>query len=84
MAIKDLAQELNGLFASTEGKDSIMKNDGYKHGNLGNKNAVVVNPKTAVLTIRCTPSNKRDWVAAADGKPLPVWVTDTLNAAAVN
>jgi len=54
-----------------------------RHGNTGNKNAAVANPKTSTLTVRCDSQDKTDWERAADGKTLTLtsWVIDTLNAA---
>jgi len=53
-----------------------------EHGNTGNQSAVKDNPKTSILTIRCTPSDKGTWVHAAGGQKLAEWVTAALNNAA--
>ena len=56
------------------------------HGSTGNQNAVSDNPKTSVLTIRCTPEDKSKWAATAGDKSLAAaaWATKILNAASKN
>jgi hypothetical protein len=53
-----------------------------EHGSTGNQNAVKDNPKTSILNVRCTPSDKGTWVQAAGGQKLAEWVTTALNDAA--
>ena len=53
-----------------------------QHGSTGNQNAVKDNPKTSILNVRCTPSDKGTWVHAAGGQKLAEWVTIALNDAA--
>ena len=52
------------------------------HPNTGNKYAAVENPKTSLLSVRCTASDKADWEEAAGEEKLQVWVTRVLNKAA--
>jgi hypothetical protein len=56
--------------------------DNEQHGNTGNQSVVKDNPKSSLLTIRCTPEDKGAWVYAAGGQKLAAWVTDSLNDAA--
>ena len=53
-----------------------------QHPNTGNKYAAVENPKTSLLSVRCTASDKADWEEAAGEEKLQVWVTRVLNKAA--
>jgi hypothetical protein len=59
-----------------------METNSKPSGNLGNQNAAKENPLNSTLHIRCRGAEKACWVRAARGKPLPIWVRDTLNRSA--
>lgn len=55
-----------------------------KHGMTGHQNALKADePATSVLTVRVTPSDKAQWVKAAqkNGLKLSEWVIRALNGA---
>lgn len=55
-----------------------------KHGMTGHQNALKADePASSVLTVRVTPSDKAQWVKAAQRENLKLseWVIKTLNGA---
>ena len=52
-----------------------------EHGNKGNKNAQKETPKNAVLAVRCTAEQKKNYTIAANSEKLQLWVLRTLDLA---